>query len=111
MRSKRVWNGHGIEELVNLAIESSRFQSSESFMKAFNFHERSDLHKRAINEMVFGKSFANTRKNYATRNLGYGEVCDGDFSIVSDLGVWVDAVKNVALNSDLSIQQLLISDI
>lgn len=61
---------------------------------------------RVIREMICGEGFQRTRDSYATRNLGYGEVAEGDFSIIEPIPSWITSVKETAQNLPQTIETL-----
>ena len=48
--------------------------------------------------MIHGDCFEKTRQCYASRCLGYGQVADHDFALITDISSWVDAVKQISQN-------------
>ena len=57
--------------------------------------------------MISGAQFEKTRESYASRCLGYGQVADGDFALVTGIPQWIAAVKETASNLPKIIDVLL----
>lgn len=47
-----------------------------------------------------------TRDSYAARQLGYGEICEGDFALIYPLIDWIDSVKQTVMNMPKTIDIL-----
>lgn len=97
-RHSAMRSGHGIKELARLAVEKlggEPFGPILMAMTRFNAHENS---AEIIRQMICGKEFEKTRECYASRCLGYAQVEDGHFALVSDISMWIAAVKETAGN-------------
>jgi hypothetical protein len=97
-RSRAMRSGHGIKELAALAVEKlggTPFGPIKMAMTHFNTIQNSG---EIISLMIAGSEFENTRKCYASRNLGYGQIADGDFVTINDISSWIASVKETAAN-------------
>ena len=97
-RARAMRSGHGIKELATLAVEELGGDPFEPILMAmthFNTHQNS---KEVIRQMICGKEFEKTRECYASRSLGYAQVCNGDFALITDIPSWIAAVKETASN-------------
>lgn len=106
-RSRDTRSGHGIKELAILAVEKlggKPFGPIRMAMTHFNTSENSG---EIISLMISGAQFEKTRESYASRCLGYGQVADGDFALVTGIPQWIAAVKETASNLPKIIDVLL----
>lgn len=97
-RNRAMRSGHGIKELATLAVEKlggDPFEPIVMAMTHFNTHDRS---KEIIRHMICGTGFEKTRECYASRCLGYAQVADGDFALITDIPNWIESVKQTANN-------------
>ena len=94
-RSKR--SGHGIAEISSLAAQRLRSTTIAPLIMALTFNTVADA-QNVIHKMICGAEFEKTRNAYANRQLGYAQVADGDFALLSDLQAWVEVIKATALN-------------
>ena len=97
-RSRAMRSGHGIKELATLACEKLGGRPFGPIMMAmthFNTVQNSD---EIIRLMISGTEFEKTRECYASRCLGYGQVADGDFTLITDIPTWIASVKETANN-------------
>jgi len=105
-RSREMRSGHGIKELATLAVEKlggTPFAPITMAMTYFNTIQNSG---EIIRLMIAGSEFENTRKCYASRCLGYGQIADRDFAIASDIPTWIATVKETATNLSKTIEIL-----
>nr|WP_321401684.1 hypothetical protein [uncultured Desulfobacter sp.] len=103
-RSRRQRSGHGIKELVMLAVEKLGGEPFQPIIMAMTFNNQVQNSDEIINQMICGKNLDKTRESYATRRLGYSEVADGDFAIINPIPNWVAAVKETAVNLPTTIE-------
>lgn len=105
-RNRQNRSGHGIKELAILAIEKlggdldslgpgAAFDPIVSAMTFFNSRDGSSQY---IHEMICGDALEKSREVYASRRLGYGQICEGDFVTMGPIVEWVFAVKETAMN-------------
>lgn len=96
-------NGHGIIKIANLI--NSRLGSSNDYpvITALLAGINGERYSQVIRAMLFDPKFEPTRSAYANRNLGYLQIESGDLQYITDLKVWVDAVKAVSDNLSNSI--------
>lgn len=92
-RAKGVRSGHGIYELATLVNTRLHEGFMNPLVQALVFNRSDASHALIIQKMISGAEFERTRKSYARRTLGYGEVRVGDFAVVEGLTAWVDAVS------------------
>ncbi len=97
-RNRAMRSGHGIKELATLAVEKLGGEPFDSIVMAMTYFNTDDRSKEIIRSMICGKDFEKTRECYASRDLGYAQVMDGDFALVDDISSWVESVKQVAIN-------------
>ena len=98
-RCKQHRSGHGIKELATLAGERLGGEPFEPLVMAMTYSNLSDdRSSQFIRKMICGDELSKTRDSYASRQLGYGEVSDGDFSLISPIPEWIKAVKQTAIN-------------
>ena len=97
-RSRQNRSGHGLKELVALAVEKIGGNPFDPIIMAMTFSNSDDRSAQFICEMICGRDLENTRDAYGSRRLGYGEVYEGDFAIINPIGEWIQAVKRTALN-------------
>jgi hypothetical protein len=126
---RRIGNGHDIEKLSN-AICDRMFNDilNEAAGDGRRLNPRTRDHllrglkadfvgsltrkivdrasQQHISKMIWGNEFAETRKCYSYRNLGYAHVGDHDFAYYSNFPRWIDIVKQVAQNLDDAIAAL-----
>jgi hypothetical protein len=57
-----------------------------------------------INKMIFAEEFQKTRQSYQSRNLGYAQFESGELTLISELKLWVIAIKEVAENLPKAIE-------
>lgn len=105
-RSRQNRSGHGISELAALAVEKLGGDPFEPTIMAMTFANTHSDSNRVIREMICGEGFQRTRDSYATRNLGYGEVAEGDFAIMEPIASWIVSVKETAQNLPQTIEIL-----
>ena len=97
-RSRAMRSGHGIKELATLAVEKLGgipFGPLIMAMTHFNTIQNSG---EIIRLMISGSEFENTRECYASRCLGYAQVAEGDFALITDIPTWIASVKETASN-------------
>ena len=97
-RSRANRAGHGIKELATLAVEKLGGDPFEPILLAITRFNTHDGSKEIIRQMICGAQFEKTRECYASRRLGYGQVVDGDFALVTDVADWISAVNETANN-------------
>ncbi len=100
-RSRERRSGHGLNELASLANEklgSDTSQPSNPLVMAITHANQCQNSETIIEEMIFGDNFTNTREAYASRRLGYAEVAEGDFAIISPVYDWIASIKETANN-------------
>ena len=85
-RSRQNRSGHGVKELAALTVEKLGGDPYNPTIMAMTFSNADDRSAHFIHEMICGKVLKKTRDAYASRRLGYGEVYDGDFTIIEPLG-------------------------
>lgn len=104
--ARRVGKGHGIDELVALAVDRLGGKVSDLVMAmtcCCSSHVRA---RSIIKKMIEGAQFAPTRKSYLSRRLGYGEVKDGEIQILRPVNEWVAAIKETASQLDQTVNVL-----
>lgn len=97
VRTREVRSGHGIQELAALVVERLQGKPFDPLIQALTFFHCEPGHADIIRKMIQGQEFERTRTSYATRRLGYAEVCAGDFALVDGLAPWVSAIKQMAV--------------
>ena len=105
-RNRQNRSGHGISELATLAVEKLGGDPFEPIIMAMTFANTHSDSNRVIREMICGEGFQRTRESYATRNLGYGEVAEGDFATIEPISGWIASVKETAQNLPQTIEIL-----
>ena len=105
-RNRQNRSGHGIKELATLAVEKLGGDPFDPIIIAMTFSNSGYRSSQFIHEMICGTKMEKTRDSYASRNLGYGEIYDGDFALISPISEWVSAVKQTALNLPTTINIL-----
>ena len=105
-RSRAMRSGHGIKELAALAVEKLSGTPFAPIIMAMTYFNTIQNSGEIISLMIAGSEFENTRKCYASRCLGYGQIADGDFAIVSDIPTWIGSVKETASNLSKTIDIL-----
>ncbi len=94
--ARKIRSGHGVKQLAALAVEKLGGDPFEPIVMAMT-SPHPNASARFIREMICGERMEKTRKAYASRDLGYGEVSEGDFATIEPIVGWVDAVKQTAL--------------
>jgi len=97
-RARQQRSGHGIKELAALAVDRLGGDPFGPVIMAMTFANTHTNSGRIIKEMICGDSLQKTRESYASRQLGYGEVAEGDFAIIEPLSDWIESVKETASN-------------
>jgi hypothetical protein len=100
-RAKQQRKGHGLNEIALLANErlgSDSLSFSNPLVMAITYSNQLQNSETIIKEMLFGNKFKKTREMYASRNLGYADVSEGDFAIIDPVKDWIGAVKETANN-------------
>lgn len=105
-RNRARRSGHGIKELASLAVEKLGGDSFAPILWALTHCCAGTSSEEIIKQMIFGKAFEKTREKYASRCLGYGQVADGDFALITDITGWIAAVKETASNLPKAIEVL-----
>jgi hypothetical protein len=90
--------GHGIKEIAALSVERLGGDPFDPIIMAITHFSTLPNSGDIIRRMICGEEFEKTRECYATRCLGYGQVADGDFALVDDIGSWIQSVKETATN-------------
>jgi hypothetical protein len=90
--------GHGIKELAALAVEKLGGDPFDPIIMAMTFSNSGDRSSQFIHNMICESEMEKTRDAYASRRLGYGEVYEGDFALITPIAEWVSAVKQTAVN-------------
>ena len=98
VRKRQHRSGHGIKEIATLAVEKLGGDPFTSIITAMTFSCTNQHAENIIRQMVCGEDFEKTRNVYATRYLGYGQIKNGDFSLITPIEDWVESVKQTALN-------------
>ncbi len=116
VRSKNTRQGHGVKELAAFAVarlDEDPFDPKEltalfveglygdhfdPIVKAMTFSNKNGNGSDIIRKMICGKEFEKTRLFYYKRDLGYGEVSQGDFAILQPISDWVATLKQTAAN-------------
>jgi hypothetical protein len=97
-RDRAMRSGHGIKELATLAVERLGGNPYEPIIMAMTYFNTEKDSKEIIRQMICGDDFETTRKCYASRSLGYGQIADGDFAFIGDISRWITALKQTASN-------------
>ena len=105
-RSRTTRSGHGIKEIATLAVERLGGEPFNPIIMAMTVESPSDQSSSFIREMICGERLESTRDAYASRRLGYGELYEGDFALISQIHDWVAAVKHTALSLSSTIKIL-----
>jgi len=96
-RSRQHGSGHRIKELSALADERLGGDGFNPIVMALTFVAGGKRPAQFVRNMICGEDMEDTREAYASRRLGYGQVHEGDFSILYPIPEWVEAVKQTAL--------------
>lgn len=99
-------SGHGIEELARLAVERLGGNPFHPVIMAMTFANRGNHSADVIKEMINGDRMEKTRGSYASRQLGYGEIHEGDFALIYPVADWIDSVKQTVMNLPKTIEIL-----
>jgi len=105
-RSRKQRSGHGIKELAALAVEKLGGDPFDPIVMAMTFANTHTNSARIVRKMICGDELEKTRESYASRRLGYAEVFEGDFAIISPVSDWVESVKETASNLPTTIEIL-----
>lgn len=105
-RSRQQRSGHGIKELAALAVEKLGGKPFDPIVMAMTFASRKTNSAEIVRHMICGVELEKTRASYASRNLGYAQVAEGDFAIIQPVKHWVAAVKETAANLPTTIEIL-----
>jgi len=98
-RSRLKGAGHGIKELATFAVERLGGDPFEPIVMAITFsNDGKATSNDIIRKMIYGDELEETRRCYRSRRLGYAEVADGDFSIITPIPMWIETVKQTAAN-------------
>jgi hypothetical protein len=103
-RARTMRSGHGIKELAALAVEKLGGEPFVPILMAMTHFNVEQHSQKIIRLMICGDDFEKTRECYASRCLGYGQVADGDFALVSDIPAWIRSVKETAENLPKTIE-------
>ncbi len=87
--------GHQLKELALLALKRLDNSSNlDHFVTAMTLSNTKELRSSVfIRKMIYGHELEKTRICYSDRSLGYEEVSDGDFGIISPEADWIESVK------------------
>lgn len=105
-RNSAMRSGHGIKELAALAVEKLGGDPFDPIVMAMTYFNTDDRSKEIVRLMICGKDFEKTRECYATRCLGYAQVANGDFAVITGISSWVESVKQTASNLSKTIDIL-----
>jgi hypothetical protein len=96
-------NGHGISKIARLI--NSRLGSTNDYpvITALLAGTNDQRYFQIIQILLFGPGFEPTRRAYSKRSLGYLQLEKGDLQLISDLEIWVKAVRAVSDNLTISI--------
>ena len=98
--------GHHIKELASLAVEKLGGEPFDPIVMAITSANKHMNSAQIVREMICGDKFEKTRDVYASRDLGYEEVFEGDFAIIYPIADWIASVKETAVNLPTSIDIL-----
>jgi len=98
VRIRQHRSGHGIKEIASLAVEKLGGDPFTPIVTAMTFSCTNQHVESIIRKMICGEDFEKTRNAYATRGLGYGQIQNGDFAIITPIEDWVESVKQTAIN-------------
>ena len=73
---------------------------------AMTFSNKNGGSAEFVERMICGKDMETTRESYASRCLGYGELSDGDFALITSVPEWIESVKQTACNLPTTIDIL-----
>jgi hypothetical protein len=105
-QAKQCRHGHGIQELAALLDNRLGDNRFGAVIMAMTFASTHPNRKKIIKEMICGHRLQKTRESYAFRQLGYGEVAEGDFATIQPLSDWIKSVKETASNLPKIIETL-----
>ncbi|OGV67097.1 MAG: hypothetical protein A2498_01795 [Lentisphaerae bacterium RIFOXYC12_FULL_60_16] len=103
-RSPNTRSGHGVKELAMLATDRLGSKDVRVLIMALTCQTQDHHSQDILNKMIMSSAFERTRDAYAKRRLGYAEVRDGDFCIITPITSWIASVKNVAHNLDYAVK-------
>jgi len=105
-RSRQNRSGHGVKELAALAVEKLGGDPFAPVVTAMTFNNTNSRSYTFILKMIASREMEKTRDSYASRRLGYGEVVEGDFALITPVAEWIEAVKQTAVGLPTTIQIL-----
>lgn len=105
-RLRQRGSGHGVKKLAALAVEKLGGDPFDPIVTAMTFASRGPNTGEIIQQMICGPELEQTRQSYASRNLGYGQVTEGDFAVIEPVKHWIAALKETAANLSSTIHVL-----
>lgn len=103
-RSRQNRSGHGVKELATLAVEKLGGDPFDPIVMAMTFRNANDRSGTFLQKMIAAPEMERTRESYASRRLGYGQVAEGDFSLLHPIDEWIESVKQTAVGLPTTIQ-------